>query len=67
MESHIYKNGFLTEEKALKYFAQLLSAFTLLDQNNVLHWDIKPSNIMLNGDEIKIGDFGFCKPLKHEN
>jgi serine/threonine-protein kinase ULK/ATG1 len=22
---------------------------------------------MLNGDEIKIGDFGFCKPLKSES
>lgn len=30
----------------------------------VVHRDIKPANILFMDDEVKIGDFGFCRPLE---
>ena len=30
-----------------------------MKQNNILHRDIKPTNILLNNNQIKIADFGF--------
>ena len=64
LESKIYADNHLSEQKALKYFSEILSALCLLNRFKVLHRDIKPQNIMLNNDDIKIGDFGFCKPMR---
>ena len=44
-----------------------MSAFVLLSENQIMHRDIKPSNIMLHQGNIKIGDFGFCKPMEFED
>ena len=32
-----------------------------------MHRDIKPDNILLHNGNIKIADFGFCKPLENKN
>lgn len=32
-----------------------------------MHRDIKPDNILLHNGNVKIADFGFCKPLEHKN
>lgn len=64
LESRIYAQGHLSEAQSLKYFSEILSALCLLNSYKVLHRDIKPQNIMLNNDDIKVGDFGFCKPMK---
>lgn len=64
LESRIYAQNHLAEAQSLKYLAEILSALCLLNSYKVLHRDIKPQNIMLNNDDIKVGDFGFCKPMK---
>ena len=64
LESKIYSTKLLDEKTSLRYFYQILSAMCTLDDRNILHRDIKPSNIMLHNDQIKIGDFGFCKPMQ---
>jgi serine/threonine protein kinase len=64
LESKIYSQKFLNEKASLRYFHQILSAMCTLSSKNILHRDMKPSNIMLNDDQIKIGDFGFCKPME---
>ena len=45
-------------------FAELIAAFEYLESNNILHRDIRPSNIFVDKDEnVKIIDFGFGKQL----
>jgi len=45
-------------------FAEIISAFEYLEQNNILHRDIRPENILIDKNEnVKIIDFGFGKRL----
>lgn len=47
-----------------KIFRSTIGAFVFLENNNILHRDIRPSNIMIdNTGEVKIIDFGFGKEL----
>ncbi len=32
-----------------------------------MHRDLKPDNILIHNNVIKLGDFGFCKPLEDKN
>ena len=32
-----------------------------------MHRDIKPENILIHNGVLKIADFGFCKPLEHQD
>ena len=44
-----------------------MEAFKILTKSNIMHRDIKPDNILVHNGNIKIADFGFCKPLEHAN
>lgn len=45
-------------------FSEVISAFEYLEQNHILHRDIRPANIMLDANNnVKIIDFGFGKQL----
>lgn len=66
LESLLKKEDFLSEEKCLYIFYQILSAFCYLDTMNILHRDIKPSNILFHNGQIKIADFGFCKKVNSD-
>ena len=45
-------------------FEQVISGFAYLEENNILHRDIRPSNIMIDANNnVKIIDFGFGKQL----
>lgn len=49
-------------------FSEVISAFEYLEQNHILHRDIRPANILIdkNGN-VKIIDFGFGKQLNGAN
>jgi len=49
-------------------FGEVISAFEYLEQNHILHRDIRPENILIdkNGN-VKIIDFGFGKQLNGAN
>ena len=47
-----------------RYFSQIFSGLEYLYKNNVLHRDIKPQNILIHNNNIKISDFGFAKAFE---
>ena len=55
-------NGVIPEERAIKYIKGVASGLAKMHSMNMMHLDIKPSNIMLNNnDEVVIIDFGSTK------
>ena len=55
----------IPEAKAQSYFRQIISGLDYLHLQNVVHCDIKPSNILLTSDEtIKLVDFGIARIVK---
>lgn len=60
LASKIQRKGRLSEEKSLKILKEIASAFVYLKDQEIIHRDMKPENIFLDGPDIKIGDFGLC-------
>lgn len=44
----------------------MVEAFRVLCKENILHRDLKPTNILFHDGAIKLADFGFCKELMKE-
>lgn len=55
-----------TSDTLLRYFArQIINGFMTLYQNNYVHFDIKPENILvLNNCILKISDFGMTRKIE---
>lgn len=62
LSDRIRKTGPLSEAEALKYIRQIGNALSYLHGRNCLHFDVKPSNILVkkSGDAVLI-DFGVSK------
>lgn len=57
----INENSGLDEQTACFIFRQLMEALSYLHDHNISHRDLKPDNIMIDGNNhIKIIDFGLC-------
>ena len=54
-------HGAMPEAKALGYIRQIGSALSYAHAQRVMHLDVKPSNIMLDGDRAVLIDFGLAK------
>ncbi len=56
------REGALPEKSALRYIRQVATALEFVHSQQMMHLDIKPSNILLNeNDEAVLIDFGLAK------
>jgi serine/threonine protein kinase len=54
----------IPRDELLRYLADAAEALDFLSQrHNLLHLDIKPENLLILGDHIKVADFGLVKEL----
>lgn len=63
------KTKVISEEELLKVIQDIAGCLKVMHRNSIVHFDIKPSNILLkekkNGDQIfKLGDLGLSFNLK---
>lgn len=61
LAKRLRRSGPLPVRKALDVARTLLTALGAAHQAGVVHRDVKPSNILLSGDDLKITDFGLAR------
>ncbi|PIO33560.1 hypothetical protein AB205_0130330 [Aquarana catesbeiana] len=62
----LFRKHNITEKEVKLYIRQLLEAVAYLHEKNILHLDIKPSNILMvhtDKEDIKLCDFGFSQKI----
>ncbi|CAN4116024.1 unnamed protein product [Withania somnifera] len=62
------RQGRIPEETAKHFMQQLASGLKILRDNNLIHRDLKPQNLLLSSNNdrstLKIADFGFARSLQ---
>ncbi|XP_075859823.1 MAPK/MAK/MRK overlapping kinase isoform X6 [Microcebus murinus] len=53
----------LSEKKIRYYMYQLCKSLDHMHRNGIFHRDVKPENILIKQDVLKLGDFGSCRSV----
>ncbi|CAN6576265.1 unnamed protein product [Malus baccata var. baccata] len=65
---YIQRHGKVPEALAKHFMQQLVAGLQMLRDNNLIHRDLKPQNLLLstndNNSVLKIADFGFARSLQ---
>lgn len=61
LDDYIKQHGRLSEHDTMRIAGQILEALDYMHGKNVLHLDLKPSNIMMSHGEPVLIDFGLSK------
>lgn len=63
----IIKNKKINITTKLKYMRQLTEAVYFLQQHNINHGDIKPHNILIVNDNVKLSDFALARLIMKDH
>ncbi|XP_052275642.1 MAPK/MAK/MRK overlapping kinase-like isoform X5 [Dreissena polymorpha] len=68
MDMNIYelirgKRHYLPERKVKNYMYQLCKSVEHMHRNGIFHRDVKPENILIREDLLKLADFGSCRSI----
>lgn len=61
LDYKVKTGGALRQDVAYDYIRQIADALELLHARHIMHLDIKPANVMVQGDDIFLIDFGVSK------
>ncbi|KAM3131553.1 hypothetical protein pb186bvf_016337 [Paramecium bursaria] len=61
LKQYLSKKPILNDEQIVEFIQQISNGFKELSNNNIMHRDLKPDNILIHQGVYKIADFGFAK------
>ena len=65
---HIVTHGKMSEDKARKFFQQIVCAVEYCHRHKIVHRDLKPENLLLDENlNVKIADFGLSNIMTDGN
>mmetsp|Transcript_12316 Transcript_12316/g.17036 ORF Transcript_12316/g.17036 Transcript_12316/m.17036 type:complete len:772 (+) Transcript_12316:1461-3776(+) len=66
LDLHLKTNGCLSEREAKSIVTQIFGGLNYLSdlKRSVIHYDLKPANILFHNGEVKITDFGLSKIME---
>ncbi|MCJ1322529.1 Protein kinase [Xylographa vitiligo] len=65
---YIVKHGKMSEDKARRFFQQIVCAVEYCHRHKIVHRDLKPENLLLDNDlNVKIADFGLSNIMTDGN
>ena len=65
LRDRLNREGALAVEVALRITQQIAEALACAHGEHLIHRDVKPENILLDGDHAYLADFGVAKALSH--
>ena len=68
MDMNIYelirgRRHYLPEPRVKLYMYQLIKAMDHMHRNGIFHRDVKPENILISDELLKVADFGSCRGI----
>ena len=57
------RRHYLPEVKVKSYIYQLLKSIDHMHRNGIFHRDVKPENVLLSDETLKLADFGSCRGI----
>jgi len=68
MDQNLYelirgRKSYLSESDVRLYMYQLCKSIEHLHKNGIFHRDVKPENVLLREQKVKLGDFGSCRSV----